>query len=134
MGTIRDTDVRNLLKFGVLGAALRGDRKLANEYFDKAIALWDGSGFPDARMTQDGRRTSYVTRNLAYALLAEREIGRRAPLEIHDAIEGRLWSLQDADGGIWTNFNKDGSIPNLAKKTSEIGPLTLLAYDESVWP
>lgn len=134
LGTIQDSDVRNLLKYGVLGASLRGDRDLANRYFDKAIALWDGAGFPDGRMGQPGRRTSYVTRNLAYALLAERAIGRRASDEIHDAIEGRLWSLQDADGGIWTNFNKDGSIPDLAKKTSEIGPLTLLAYDESIWP
>ena len=42
--------------------------------------------------------------------------------------------MQDKDGGLWTNYNRDGSFPALAKKTTEIGPLTLLAYSDGIWP
>ena len=56
------------------------------------------------------------------------------PGQIHEQVESRVWALQDADGGIWTDYKADGTIPEFAKKTNEIGPLTLLAYDESVWP
>ena len=49
-------------------------------------------------------------------------------------IEERLWASQNADGGIWTNYSAAGTFPAFAKKTNEIGPLTLLAYDHSIWP
>jgi len=132
-GQIKDNEPRGLLKFGVLGAQLRGEKDKARDYFRKAIALWDGAGFPDQKMGA-GTRASYVTRYLPYALMAERAAHEKMPAAIKEAIESRLWSLQDSDGGVWTNFNADGSIPAIAKKTTEIGPLTLLAYDDRIWP
>jgi len=131
LGDIKDNDPRGLLKFGALGARLRGEKKKAFEYFQKALALWDGCGFQHTRME---KHHSYYARYLAYALIVERALHAKIPAETRGSIEARLWALQDADGGIWTNYYADGSLPDLAKKTSEIGPLTLLAYNDEIWP
>ena len=80
--------------------------------------------FTHTRMHKHG---AYYTRYLAYALIAERTLGSRIPISIRSAIWERLWSVQDVDGGLWTNYNGDGTIPPFAKKTTEIGPLALLA-------
>jgi hypothetical protein len=124
-------DPRALMKFGVLGAVLRDDLKDAKACFKKALALWDGTGF---RTPRREHYNGYYTRNLAYALLCERALRTRLPADLRDAIQKRLWSLQDEDGGLWTNYSRDGSLPRLAKKTTEIGPLTLLAYCDHIWP
>lgn len=132
LGRILPDDPRTLLKYGVLRARLEGDGERAVEYFDKALALWDGCGFPVPARSK--RHESYRTRNLAYALIAARALGRSLPPKTREAIEKRLWACQDEDGGIWTNYSKDGTIPHLAKKSTEIAPLALLAYDPGVWP
>lgn len=131
LGAIMDDDPRSQLKFGALGAHLRGDAKLAREHFRRALALWDGAGF---RTPRREKATSYYTRYLAYALLVARALREPLPVAMREAIEARLWALQDRDGGLWTNYLRDGTIPPVAKKTTEIGPLTLLAYSERVWP
>lgn len=130
LGTIKDNDPRGLLKFGALGSRVRGDHGKASAYFEKALALWDGSGFRHTRMDKHG---AYYTRYLAYALIVERALGKRIPEPARSEIESRLWTMQDKDGGIWTNYNRDGTVPPFAKKTSEIGPLALLAYDDAPW-
>ena len=127
LGRILSDDPRTLLKYGVLRAKLEGNAEQASRYFDRAMKLWDGCGFPMPE--RSGRHSSYRTRNLAYALIAARALGRAIPSAARETIEKRLWACQDADGGIWTNYEKDGTIPHLAKKTTEIGPLVLLAYD-----
>ncbi|MHC4250046.1 MAG: hypothetical protein ACYS9X_13035 [Planctomycetota bacterium] len=132
VGRIMPDDARTLLKYGVLRARLEGDDKLARDYFAKAMKLWDGNGFPTP--ARSGRDPSYRTRNLAYTLMADRALGGTLPAVTREAIEKRMWACQDADGGIWTNYGADGTIPGLAKKTTEIGPLVLLAYDPAVWP
>jgi hypothetical protein len=129
LGEIRPDNPKTLLKDGVLHAVLKGKRKLALDYFDQAMSLFDGSGFAEKR-TEAGR---YHTRNLAYALIAERALRIRMPERIRGVVEERLWSGQDTDGGIWTDYCADGTIPPFAKKTNEIAPLTLLAYDKSLW-
>jgi len=130
LGTIEDDDPRSLLKFGALGSHLRNDPQQAQVYFKKALALWGGAGFRTPRREQ---ASSFYTRYLAYALIVERALHEHIPTGIRDAIQQRLWSVQDKDGGLWTNYNRDGSIPALAKKTTEIGPLTLLAYSDGIW-
>ncbi|MCX7013486.1 MAG: hypothetical protein NTW86_13185 [Candidatus Sumerlaeota bacterium] len=130
-GAISDKDPRGLLKFGALGACLRGDKKQAQGYFQRALKLWDGAGFTTTKMEQ---HNAYYARYLAYALIAERALHAKIPPDIRDEIERRLWAIQDKDGGIWTNYYKDGSFPGMAKKTTESGPLTLLAYNEEIWP
>lgn len=131
LNPIRPDDPRALLKYGVLRARLEGRGALAGDCFEKAMKLWDGAGFPlPAGSRKD---TSYRTRHLAFALIADRALGGALPAATRAAIEKRLWACQDADGGIWTNYNGDGTFPGLAKKTTEIGPLTLLAFDPDVW-
>lgn len=125
LGKITATDPRSLLKFGALGCQLRGKPGQAKEYFDNALALWDGTGFTNTRMDRHG---GYYTRHIAYAFIAERILGTPLPLELRQQMEKCLWACQDKDGGIWTNYMPDGSIPHFGKKSMEIGPLTLLAY------
>jgi hypothetical protein len=124
LGRIQDNEPRGLLKFGVLGEVLRGDREYARQYFDRAMALWDGNGFMHTRWDRHG---SYYGRYLAFALIADNALGRPMPFARREQIEARLWSIQDPDGGFWTNYHADGSYPSLAKKTMEIAPLALLA-------
>ena len=130
LGEVRADNPKVLLKNGLLRELLRGRKELALKYFDQAMRLWDGGGFRERR-TEEGR---YHTRCLAYALIAERALRTRMPTQIHEQVESRLWACQDGDGGIWTDYNADGTIPGLAKKTNEIAPLTLLAYDQGIWP
>jgi hypothetical protein len=117
LGRILSDDPRTLLKYGVLRAKLEGDAERASGYFDRAMKLWDGWGFPMPE--RSGRHSSYRTRNLAYALVAARALGRAIPSAVREAIEKRLWACQDADGGIWTNYEKDGTIaPGCARGRS----------------
>lgn len=124
-GKITDDEPRGLLKFGAMGSWLRGDRKRALEYFNQALALWDGKGFRNTRLEKHG---AYYTRHISYALIAERMLQTRIPETIRIPMERKLWQCQDLDGGIWTNYMPDGSFPGFAKKTNESGPLALLAY------
>jgi hypothetical protein len=130
LARIQDNDPRSLLKFGVLGEVLRGDRERAHGYFDQAMALWDGHGFLHTRWE---RHRSYYGRYLAFALIADNALRRPLPAALREQLEDRLWSIQDTDGGIWTNYNADGSFPALAKKTMEVGPLALLATNPAIW-
>ncbi len=130
LGTIKDDDPRALLKFGVFGARLRGDQKKAEQYFKKALSLWDGTGFQNTRID---RHNAYYTRHLAYVLIAEKALHTKIPPKTKAQIQNQLWSLQDKDGGIWTNYYKDGTLPHFAKKTNEIAPLTLLAHTNHIW-
>ena len=129
MGNISDDSVKVLLKHGVLRSVLEEDKKQAKVYFDSAMKLWDGNGFVDKR----GENGHYLTSHLAYALIAANALHVKLPDGLHEKVEQRLWACQDLDGGIWTKYNADGSIPNTGKKTNEIAPLTLLAYDQSIW-
>jgi hypothetical protein len=129
LGAIRPDNPKLLLKDGVLYTILAGQRQQASDYFRQAMQLWDGSGFRERR-TPDG---VYHTRCLAYALIAQRALGEKMPPAIGRAVEARLWSCQDDDGGLWTDYCADGTFPDHAKKTNEIAPLTLLAYDETTW-
>ncbi len=131
MGSIVDDDPRSLLKFGALGCQLRNEKVQAQRYLQKALALWDGAGF---RTPRRERHDAYYTRYLAYALIVEKALQVRLPQDVREGIQARLWSVQDRDGGLWTNYHRDGTIPPFGKKTTEIGPLTLLAYADSVWP
>lgn len=129
---IHPDDPRTLLKCGVLRARLEGNDARAREYFEKAMKLWDKTGFP---LPAGSRKDmSYRTRHLAFALIADRALGGVLGAATREAIERRLWACQDVDGGIWTNYNADGTFPGLSKKTTEIGPLTLLAFDPHAWP
>jgi hypothetical protein len=130
LGNIRDDDPRTLLKFGVIGRHLRGDKKRAEDYFHKAISLWDGAGFVEQRSQG---RPEYHSRLLAYALIADRAMHGKMPRDMRETVEERLWSLQEKDGGLWTDYCRDGSFPDKAKKSAEIAPLALLAYADDIW-
>ncbi|MEX0321395.1 MAG: hypothetical protein AB3N63_04510 [Puniceicoccaceae bacterium] len=125
LGRITDKDPRSLLKFGALGCQLRGKPREAKEYFEKALALWDGTGFTNTRMDRHG---GYYNPPISLSFIAAHALGAPLPVELRQQMEKRLWACQDVDGGIWTNYLPDGSIPHFGKKSMEIGPLTLLAY------
>ena len=97
-------------------------------FMNLALQSVNGVGFREQR--QAG---AYHTRCLAYALIAERALGIKIPADVRAKIETRLWACQDTDGGLWTDYLHDGTIPGHAKKTNEIAPLTLLAYDRALW-
>jgi hypothetical protein len=154
IGRITSDAVRNLLKYGCLRQVLSGNKALAAEMFDLALADWNGSGFVLQRNDPRGHGRLagiYWTRDPAFAMLCADALdrgrqqiwGRGRPVA-KSAIEQRLWGAQSHTGGIWTNYCGDGTengglcasgrrIPAVAKQTNELAPLTLLAYGLNIW-
>ena len=150
MHEIGRKNVRDLLKYGCLRQATLGNRPLAAEMFDLALAQWDGNGFnePKAHDAEGDANGLYWTRDLAFAILCANALGQGGEANwgskgqvAKAAIEQRLWAAQSPTGGIWTNYCGGGGakcegangIPRIAKTTNEISPLVLLAYGRNVW-
>ena len=146
---IKDTAVRDLLKYGCLRQVALGNRAVAERMFNLALAQWDGTGFQESREDTSGTgERRYWTRDLAFTLMCANALdeggqttwGDRAKVA-KSAIERRLWRNQSASGGIWTIYcdavdsgDCSGSgIPSTAKLTNEIAPLVLLAYGANIW-
>jgi hypothetical protein len=142
---IKQTAVRDLLKYGCLRQVALGNPIVAEQMFDLALSQWDGNGFFEQRQGADQAGT-YWTRDLAFALMCANALGRGQDTKwgtqkvvAKADIEARLWSAQSADGGIWTNYcsaSEDcgrSGIPTSAKLTNEIAPLILLAYGANIW-
>lgn len=142
MAAIRNDAVRDLLKYGCLRQATLGNRELAGQMFDLALAQWDGHGFVNANRRASAGSGLYWTRDLAFALMCANAIGRgqgaRLGANVTKAdVEQRLWKAQAGSGGVWTNYCEGPQcaayIPATAKLTNEIAPLVLLAYGPNVW-
>jgi hypothetical protein len=154
LAPITSNSPRDLLKYGCLRQVLTGNRTLAEQMFDLALADWDGSGFVGRKNSprDHGRLAGiYWTRDLAFALLCANALGQGRQQvwgEGHSvakaAIEQRLWGAQSQTGGIWTNYCGDRAendrlcapgqrIPQVAKQTNELAPLVLLAYGLDIW-
>lgn len=91
----------------------------ARSHFEKAGALWDGSGFKDLAAQQSN---IYATYKLALYLIAAARLNEPAPHR--DEIRARLLAMQSPEGG-WITDYKDGKPVGVANV--ETTCLSLLA-------
>lgn len=100
-GPIASNDAHDLLKYGCLRAATKGDIVSAVNCFDTAPSNWDGLGF----RSLGSNTTDYYTHDLALALACANALGgsigqsTRWNTTLQASIETRLWAVQDVGLG-----------------------------------
>ena len=75
-------------------------------YFNKAAAMWDGTGIIDETNNEpeDEEYSKYNTYKLVLLLYAERILGQN--LSLHNKAENTIWQLQNSSNyGIHTHYN-----------------------------
>lgn len=100
----------------------KGNTTNATNFFHNASRMWNGTGIIDEATRV---RELYATYKLALLLYASRIIG--VTLADKEQVEDRLWSMQQSDGGIATEYNLDGT-PATNESNTETAPLVIIAY------
>jgi len=93
----------------------------AKKIFQNAVKMWDGKGLYDDASTQDGFYANY---KLALLLYAARFM--RVKLSIEREVERKLWSAQNALGGIRSLTDSNGT--PFGSANVETTALVLLPY------
>ena len=83
-------------------AQARAVRSEASEYFDHAVAMWDGEGFVDAATRSSA---VYATYKLALYVIAANRLKLVAPHR--EEVIARLLAMQASDGGWITDYKDD---------------------------
>jgi hypothetical protein len=106
-------------------AQAASDPAAARRHFDRAAALWDGTGLKDRATEHNGL---YATYKLSLYLIAAERLRTAAPHR--KEIIARLLSLQSHEGG-WITDYKDGKPVGLANvETTCLTLLALRSLDE----
>jgi len=87
-----------------LNSYLRGNRSAAESYFFEAYNMWDRNGVNDSATRQDG---TYANFKLALILYASKVLN--LTIGNYSQIEDKLWSMQQANGGITSLADLNGS-------------------------
>ena len=105
-----------------LNMYLRGNRTAAVHYFYEAYNMWDGKGIYDLATKQNG---TYANNKLALILYASKVLNIAIPN--YAQIENKLWSMQQANGGITSLANLNGT--RVGSANAETTAMALLPYD-----
>lgn len=101
---------------------LRGNRTGAEYYFNKAYGMWDGKGINDLATQKEGRYANYKLALILYASkILSLSIGN------YTQIEGKLWSMQQSNGGITSLANLNGDL--MGSANTETTAMALLPYN-----
>jgi hypothetical protein len=115
----------NALIYKSLNSYLKGYVTEAKQYFNQTLALWDGRGIND-----DATRTDHFYANYKLALLVYTSKVLNMPID--SAIEQKLWSMQQPNGGITSLAGLNGSPVGTAN--AETTAMTLLIYNNQlIW-
>jgi hypothetical protein len=115
----------NALIYKSLNSYLKGNLTEAKQYFNETLALWDGKGIYDNATVYDGKYANYKLALLVYA-------SKVLNIPIDSAIEQKLWSMQQPNGGITSLAGLDGNPVGTAN--AETTAMTLLIYNNQlIW-
>jgi len=93
------------LLYATLSSLWQGNETAANQFFEVAKNMWDGTGINDTATMTEGL---YATYKLALFLYTSKVLGRKLLFEFE--LVKRIWSLQrETDGGIITNYFANGT-------------------------
>ena len=94
----------DLLLYASLSAYYDGDGETAREYFEEAVAMWDGMGLNDKHTQITGLYATYKL-----ALLYHVADLLKETLSFEEALLDRLWQQQHVNGGFITDYHLDGT-------------------------
>lgn len=103
-----------------LNCYLKGNLTEAKQYFNQASVLWDGKGIYDNATVSEGKYANYKLALLIYA-------SKVLNTPIDSTIEQKLWSMQQANGGITSLADLDGK--PVGSANAETTSMTLLPYN-----
>jgi hypothetical protein len=118
-------DYGDTLIYHSLNLYLRGNRTEAEDYFDQAYRMWDGTGINDTATKTDGE---YANFKLALILYASKILN--LPIGNYTQIEDRLWSMQQENGGITSLADVNGY--PIGSANTETTAITLLIYNDEL--
>lgn len=119
------SDYADMLLYQALDAHFEGKEKAARRYFRAAYAMYDGKGLKDESVAVDGFYANY---KLSLLLYAAKVLG--IPLPDFNAIEARLWAMQQPDGGIASLASLQGE--GMGSSNVETTSLALLVYEDDL--
>jgi len=108
-----------------LNLHLRGNRTGAEYYFFKAYKMWDGKGIFDLATKEKGE---YANFKLALILYASKVLN--LTIGNYTRIEEKLWSMQQANGGITSLSDLNGN--PVGSANTETTSMTLLSYNDEL--
>ena len=92
------------LLYQSLNLFLKGNRKGAEHYFNQAYQIWDGKGIYDLTTQEEGKYANYKLALILYtSKILNLTIGNDTQ------IESKLWSMQQANGGITSLADLNGN-------------------------
>lgn len=104
---------------------LIGNRTGAEYYFFKAYRMWDGKGIYDLTTQKEGKYTSF---KLALILYASKVLS--LTIGNYTRIEDKMWSMQQANGGIISLANLNGN--PIGSANTETTAMALLPYNNEL--
>ncbi len=115
----------NTLIYKSLNNYLNGERKAADGYFYEAYNMSDGKGIFDNATILDDHYDNY---KLALILYASKVLN--LSIENYNQIETKLWSMQQANGGItsWADLNGNP----IGSANTETTSMALLPYNNEL--
>jgi hypothetical protein len=108
-----------------LNSYLSGNKTSANQYFYKAYDMWDGKGVYD-----DATQTNHAYSNYKLALLLFASKVLNLTISDYNAIENKLWSMQQINGGITSLAELNGN--PIGSANTETTSISLLPYYEDL--
>lgn len=115
----------NTLVYQSLNLFFRGNRTGAEYYFYKAYKMWDGKGIYDLATKQEGKYANY---KLALILYASKILG--LSIGNYTKIKEKLWSMQQANGGITSLADINGN--PIGSANTETTAMALLPYNDEL--
>ena len=94
----------------------------ADAYYEQVKAMWDGKGFNDSAFKATGY---YATYKLGLFYLLGRTLNK--DFDFKKELIERVWLCQSVNGGFWTDYYGNGTIPLGCKTNTETTSMILLA-------
>jgi hypothetical protein len=121
--TLLDQDqYGDTLIYQSLNCYLSGNNTGAEYYFYKAYDMWDGKGINDA-----ATQTDHVYANYKLALILYASEVLNLSIGNYSQIEAKLWSMQQANGGITSLADQNGN--PIGSANTETTSMALLPYN-----
>jgi len=106
----------------------RGDLKKATDYFNIGAGMYDGIGINDIAFKKGESKGIYQTYKLALFYLAGYVLGYSVP----DNVINRILSLQASNGGFYTGYYPNGTIPEAVVTNTETTALAVYALSPQI--
>lgn len=105
-----------------------GEYKSANDYFEVGARMFDGVGINDLPFKEGEAKGIYQTYKLGLYVLAGKVLGKYVP----DVVVKKIASLQAPNGGFFTGYYANGTIPKDVVTNTETTALIVYAFSPQI--